>query len=415
MRESDLVIMTSISEGFPMSVLEALSQARPVVTTSVGGVLDAMRGAGLTAPAGDVFGLSDAVTTLLLNEDLAERLGRRGHARVSRLFAQGRCLSAYDSLLRAAAAPAESRAPVGPPVAEPAVHVPVLAPVFTAARAARGAAAGVRLAARSGPASSTAPRRVRNLSLRRYGTGETALSGRPKALFNKPTSSNVLLLMALAMTVLLAAGLTFIGRDAPRHLTVLAVDSADSVLSADLPRLSHGSTTSKVSFKSDLSVRASIRVRLDAPVRHITLSVPDSRNIAGGIFQPRVSDIRISLGNGLHIPVPETLAPGAIRRIDLPEATDRFRIDYRADDAIVPSEPSTVGRAAALATPLQVRVPVAMMTTLRLMEGSVMNIGCSYPGGAAEACGRTASGGWMVTHEPEEQDVAVLAQLDLDD
>jgi hypothetical protein len=149
-------------------------------------------------------------------------------------------------------------------------------------------------------------------------------------------------------------------------------------------------------------------------VRHITLSVPDSRHIAGGIFQPIVSDIRLAPGEGIDVHVQGKLEPGAVRRIRLPEATTRIRLDYRADNVIILSEPSTAGRAAALATPLQVRVPVAMRTTLRLKEGSVMNIGCSYPSGAAEACGRTISGGWTVTHEPQEQDVAVLAQLDLD-
>ena len=107
MRDADVVLMTSISEGFPMSVLEALSEARPVVTTLVGGVLEAMRGAGMTAPPGDVHGLADGVTTLLRDPELAERLGRRGHARVSRLFGENRCLNSYDLLLRALAAPAD--------------------------------------------------------------------------------------------------------------------------------------------------------------------------------------------------------------------------------------------------------------------------------------------------------------------
>jgi glycosyltransferase involved in cell wall biosynthesis len=109
MRDADIVLMTSISEGFPMSVLEALSQARPVVTTLVGGVLEAMRGAGVTAPPGDVHGLADGVTTLLRDPELAERLGVRGHARVSRLFDEQRCLDSYDLLLRTLAAPADSQ------------------------------------------------------------------------------------------------------------------------------------------------------------------------------------------------------------------------------------------------------------------------------------------------------------------
>jgi polysaccharide biosynthesis protein PelF len=99
MRAADVVLMTSISEGFPMTILESLSQGRPVVTTSVGGVLDAMRGAGLMAPPGDVNGLAAAVITLINDPDLAAVLGARGHRRVGRLFSKERFLSSYRELL----------------------------------------------------------------------------------------------------------------------------------------------------------------------------------------------------------------------------------------------------------------------------------------------------------------------------
>ncbi|GAA4991509.1 GT4 family glycosyltransferase PelF [Kineococcus glutinatus] len=117
MRAADVVLMTSISEGFPISVLEALSQGRPVVTTLVGGVLDAMRGAGVTAPPGDVHALADAVVALLLDPGLAERLGGRGHERVGRLFGRQRCLDGYRAVLGAVVA--ESRA-AGPRAEVPA-------------------------------------------------------------------------------------------------------------------------------------------------------------------------------------------------------------------------------------------------------------------------------------------------------
>ncbi|PPK92479.1 glycosyltransferase involved in cell wall biosynthesis [Kineococcus xinjiangensis] len=137
MRDADVVLMTSISEGFPMSVLEALSQARPVVTTLVGGVLDGMRGAGMTAPPGDVHGLADAVTALLVAPDFAESLGRRGHERVVRLFGQERCLDGYRVVLHALARPQpQEAAPWGR--AEGAVGAAIPA---TAREQARGRAA----------------------------------------------------------------------------------------------------------------------------------------------------------------------------------------------------------------------------------------------------------------------------------
>ena len=45
-RAADVVLMTSISEGLPMSILEAMGQARPVVSTGVGGVPEVVRGCG---------------------------------------------------------------------------------------------------------------------------------------------------------------------------------------------------------------------------------------------------------------------------------------------------------------------------------------------------------------------------------
>lgn len=98
-RGADVALMTSISEGFPIAVLEALSEGRPVVTTSVGGVLEAMKGAGLTAGPRDVDGLADAVCALIEDPELARALGARGHARVRRHFDQRVFISSYRQIL----------------------------------------------------------------------------------------------------------------------------------------------------------------------------------------------------------------------------------------------------------------------------------------------------------------------------
>jgi glycosyltransferase involved in cell wall biosynthesis len=109
-RDADVVIMTSISEGFPLSILEAMAQARPVVSTEVGGVADALKGCGVLAPAGDVYALTLAVCTLLRDPDLAETLGLRGYERVRRRFTKESCLDGFRSLFEELAAEAGARA-----------------------------------------------------------------------------------------------------------------------------------------------------------------------------------------------------------------------------------------------------------------------------------------------------------------
>jgi glycosyltransferase involved in cell wall biosynthesis len=102
-RNADVVLMTSISEGLPMSILEAMSEGRPVVTTGVGGVPDVVKGCGVVTPPGDIFALALGVTTLLRNPNLAWRLGQRGHKRLHRVFDETFCIDGYRELLTVAA------------------------------------------------------------------------------------------------------------------------------------------------------------------------------------------------------------------------------------------------------------------------------------------------------------------------
>jgi polysaccharide biosynthesis protein PelF len=99
-RDADVVLMTSISEGMPMALLEAMAQARPVVATKVGGVPGVVKGCGLLAAPGDVHELASSVTTLLRNPALARTLGQRGFERLHRRYTLSRCLGAYGSLIQ---------------------------------------------------------------------------------------------------------------------------------------------------------------------------------------------------------------------------------------------------------------------------------------------------------------------------
>ncbi len=102
-RDADVVLITSISEGLPMSILEAMGQGRPVVATGVGGVPDVVKGCGFVTPPGDRHGLAMATVTLLQRPELARRLGLRGHSRLARRFNEEVCVDGYRELLHGAA------------------------------------------------------------------------------------------------------------------------------------------------------------------------------------------------------------------------------------------------------------------------------------------------------------------------
>ncbi|MEA2383297.1 MAG: polysaccharide biosynthesis protein PelF [Solirubrobacteraceae bacterium] len=110
-RDADVVLMTSISEGLPIAILEAMGQGRPIVTTGVGGVPDVVRGCGVIAAPGDAHALAMGLVSLLRRPALAWRLGRRGHRRLARTFDEASCVSGYRDLLDDVAAGRAPRRP----------------------------------------------------------------------------------------------------------------------------------------------------------------------------------------------------------------------------------------------------------------------------------------------------------------
>ncbi|WP_417792221.1 glycosyltransferase family 4 protein [Stutzerimonas xanthomarina] len=93
--------LPSWNEGLPMSVLEAMSAGLPVVSTSVGGIPEAVESGvnGLLLPPGNVQMLASALSQLLLDHEMAKSMGVSGKARHHEQFsveAMGRnCLEIY--------------------------------------------------------------------------------------------------------------------------------------------------------------------------------------------------------------------------------------------------------------------------------------------------------------------------------
>ncbi|HDJ66389.1 MAG TPA: DUF3492 domain-containing protein [Nitrososphaeria archaeon] len=95
---AEVVVQPSLSEGFPFTVIEAMSCGKPVVATNVGGVKEAIADAGIVVPPRSPRDLADAVLKLLEDEDLRKRLGDRARERVLKLFSQRRFIEEYRRL-----------------------------------------------------------------------------------------------------------------------------------------------------------------------------------------------------------------------------------------------------------------------------------------------------------------------------
>jgi glycosyltransferase involved in cell wall biosynthesis len=96
----DLVVLSSLSEAFPLSLLEAMAATRPVVATNVGSVRDIVADGetGLLVPAAAPAQLARAILHVLHDPDLAERFGRHGRARVEQRFALDVMVRGHEDL-----------------------------------------------------------------------------------------------------------------------------------------------------------------------------------------------------------------------------------------------------------------------------------------------------------------------------
>ena len=104
-RFSTIIVQKSISEGFCLSITEALWKERPVVATNVGGIPAQLREAenGFLVEPYDTTRFADKVVQLIQNPDLAEQMGRKGKEIVRHDFLITRlildCLDLYSNLL----------------------------------------------------------------------------------------------------------------------------------------------------------------------------------------------------------------------------------------------------------------------------------------------------------------------------
>jgi len=100
----DVFASSSLSEGLPLSLLEAMAAGTPAVVTDVGGVPEVVRDgeSGLVVPAADPDALASKIAMLLDDADLARDVGTAGQTRVRELFSVDRMVTQYRDVYRRA-------------------------------------------------------------------------------------------------------------------------------------------------------------------------------------------------------------------------------------------------------------------------------------------------------------------------
>ena len=85
---ADIATLSSRSEGFAVSVIEAMACGLPVVATDVSGVAEAFgeEVAGVIVPRQDPARLAEALARLLDSEPLRRELGERARRRAQKEF-----------------------------------------------------------------------------------------------------------------------------------------------------------------------------------------------------------------------------------------------------------------------------------------------------------------------------------------
>lgn len=103
--QMDILLLTSISEGQPLAVLEGMSCGKPFVTTNVGsckellyGLNDDIGAAGLVAPVMHYEVLAESIIKLCRDEALREEMGHNALQRVSRHYKYEDFINSYKKL-----------------------------------------------------------------------------------------------------------------------------------------------------------------------------------------------------------------------------------------------------------------------------------------------------------------------------
>ncbi len=99
----DLIMLTSLNEGTPVSIIEAMAAGRAVVATRAGGVVDVVEDGvtGVLVPPRDPGALAAAAVALLNDPERRRRMGEAARSAVLPRYGAARLVEETDALYRA--------------------------------------------------------------------------------------------------------------------------------------------------------------------------------------------------------------------------------------------------------------------------------------------------------------------------
>lgn len=115
-----VVVLSSVVEGFPISLVEAMFCGRATVSTDVGAVVEVVGGTGLVVPPRNPRALADACVALLRDPERRARLGAAARARALELFTVEQNLAAFRGIYLDLVGHAPSRWTTPPDPGDPA-------------------------------------------------------------------------------------------------------------------------------------------------------------------------------------------------------------------------------------------------------------------------------------------------------